>query len=340
MQLQQAIKNVLACPSTTFALIGAPGVGKTSATISALKAAGKEVIRVDCANLPAEDLARLPVLSKDKKSLHFAIPQMWTPRENVAIVLDELFKAADDTVNAFLPLVHGKQLFGEQWAEDTIVVVTANSAEFKVGDKLAPHSLNRIVALNIGDPSPEEARRTMLDLNFDARIIGWAEKVPQALVSYDPTVSDKTASELDYYFGYDNRRPRAPFASMRSLHTASHLLKAGIGDGETLAGAIGEKAAKSLALFCREAKSFVDPAAILNGTADVPDHLFDCRQAALTCVAMIDKHNCQPVLAYLKRLPEEVQYLAYRNVSVKSNLTELLMKPGFAKWVEAVSRSS
>lgn len=340
MQLQQALSNVFACPSTTFMLIGAPGCGKTTATIAYAKARGKHTIRIDAQAMPAEDLARLPVLSKDKRSMHFTYPEIFTPRENTLILLDELTKAPDDVLNAFLPLIHGKQLFGEQWPEDLIVVITGNSADFKVGDKLQPHILNRVVKIDVSDPTPEEARRTMLDLNFDARIIGWAEKVPQALVSYDPTIVDKKSSELDYYFGYDNRRPRAPFASMRSLHTASHLLKSGITDSETLAGAIGDRAAKSLALFCREAKAFVDPAAILNGTADVPDHLFDCRQAALTCVAMIDKHNCQPVLAYLKRLPEEVQYLAYRNVSVKSNLTELLMKPGFAKWVEQVSRSS
>lgn len=333
MQLTSAIEKIAKAPAVTFALVGAPGCGKTTGVISSLRKLGREVIRMDCVNVCAEDLARLPVLSKDKKTMHFAIPDTFLPRDNVAIVLDELFKAPDDVLNALLPLIHGKQMFGEQWPSDTIVVITANSADFKVGDKLQPHALNRVVKIDISDPTASEAEALMLDLGFDSRIIRWCQQVPSALISYNADTASKPESELDFYFGYSPRQPREPFCSLRSLHTASQLLQAGITDSDTLAGAIGKKAAHSLALYCREIRYFVQPAHILDGSAKVPDNLFDCRMACITAVAIMDSSNWETVLNYIERLPAEIQSLACRATARKSSLKDLCLSRRWGTWV-------
>lgn len=333
MPLNQALSNVFACPAVTYLLLGAPGVGKTTATINEALKRGKHVIRVDAQNIPAEDLARLPVLNKSKTAMTFAIPEMWTPRPDTVIVLDELLKAPDDVVNAFLPLLHGKQLFGQQWPLDTIVVVTSNIAEFKVGDKLQPHVLNRMVRLEIADPSPAEAEQLMLDLGFDSRIIRWTQHVPTSLVSYCAATASKPESELDFYFGYSPRQPREPFCSLRSLHTASQLMQAGITDSETLSGAIGKKAAHSLALYCREIRYFVQPAHILDGSAKVPDNLFDARMACITAVAIMDSSNWETVLTYLEKMPAEIQSLACRAAARKSSLKDLCLDRRWNRWV-------
>ena len=337
MPLNQALNNVFACPAVTYLLLGAPGVGKTTATINEALKRGKHVIRVDAQNIPSEDLARLPVLNKSKTAMTFAIPEMWTPRPNTVIVLDELLKAPDDTVNAFLPLLYGKQLFGQQWPLETVVVVTSNSAEFRVGDKLQPHVLNRMVRLEIADPTPSEAEALMLDLGFDARIIKWTQQVPTSLVSYCAATASKPESENDFYFGYNPRQPREPFCSLRSLHTASQLLQAGITDSDTLSGAIGKKAAHSLALYCREIRYFVQPAHILDGSAKVPDNLFDCRMACITAVAIMDDKNWETVLNYIERLPAEIQSLACRAAARKSTLKDLCLNRRWNKWVTANS---
>lgn len=337
MPLNQALNNIFACPAVTYLLLGAPGVGKTTATINEALKRGKHVIRTDCQNIPSEDLARLPVLNKSKTAMTFAIPEMWTPRPNTVIVLDELLKAPEDVVNAFLPLLHGKQLFGQQWPADTIVVVTSNSAEFRVGDKLQPHVLNRMVRLEIADPTASEAEALMLNLGFDARIIKWTQQVPTSLVSYCAATAAKSESELDLYFGYNPRQPREPFCSLRSLHTASQLLQAGITDSDTLSGAIGKKAAHSLALYCKEIRSFVQPAHILDGSAKVPDNLFDCRMACITAVAIMDSSNWETVLNYIERLPAEIQSLACRAAARKSTLKDLCLNRRWNKWVTANS---
>lgn len=337
MKLNTAVSKIFSTPAVTFSLIGPPGSGKTSAPIAHAKALGMNVIRVDCANLPAEDLAQLPVLSDNKQTMHFAIPDKWVPKPNTFIILDELFKASDDTINAFLPLVHGKMLFGQKWPDETVVCVTANSAEFKVGDKLQPHSLNRLVALHIDDWSPAEALSLMLDLGFDARVIGWAEKVPSALVSYDAEAANKPESESDFYFGYSPKYPRRPFCSMRSLETASRLLQAGNTDSETLAGAIGKKAAASLSLFTREAQTFIDPKHILDGTAKAPTHLFDQRQAATTAVAILDNKSWKACLEFIQKLQPEAQLVAFNLISVKSNMSLVLAKREFNAWVAKVT---
>ena len=337
MPLNQALNNVFACPATTFLLLGAPGVGKTTATINEALKRGKHVIRVDAQNIPSEDLARLPVLNKSKTAMTFAIPEMWTSQPNTVIVLDELLKAPEDVVNAFLPLLHGKQLFGQQWPEDTIVVVTSNSAEYRVGDKLQPHVLNRMVKLEISDPTASEAESLMLDLGFDSRIIRWCQQVPTSLVSYNADTASKPESENDFYFGYSPRSPREPFCSLRSLHTASQLLQAGITDSDTLSGAIGKKAAHSLALYCKEIRSFVQPAHILDGTAKVPDNLFDARMACITAVAIMDSGNWETVLNYIERLPAEIQSLACRAAARKSTLKDLPLNRRWNRWVVANS---
>ena len=333
MQLNAAIEKIAKAPTVTFALVGAPGCGKTTGVISELRKLGREVIRMDCVNVCPEDLARLPVLAKDKKTMHFAIPSMFLPRGNVAIVLDELFKAPDDVLNALLPLIHGKQMFGEQWPNDTIVVITANSADFRVGDKLQPHALNRVVKIDISDPTPSEAEELMLDLGFDARIIKWTQQVPTSLVSYCATTAAKPESENDFYFGYSPRSPREPFCSLRSLHTASQLMQAGIIDSDTLAGAIGKKAAHSLSLYCREIRYFVHPAHILDGSAKVPDNLFDARMACITAVAIMTPDNWETVLTYLEKMPAEIQSLACRAAARKSTLKDLCLNRRWNRWV-------
>jgi hypothetical protein len=335
MQLQKALSNVLACPCVTAMLVGAPGVGKTHATAATLREAGYDVVVVNCQNLPVEDTAALPVVDKKSMLTKFTVPAHFRVRPKVAFVLDELLKAPEDVVNAFLPLAHGRSFMGQQFDLDTPVIITANSSEFKVGDALRPHIANRVVQYKIDDPTPAEAERVMLDLNYDARIISWVGKVPSALVSFDPNMADKPDTETDFYFGYRPRQPRDPFCSMRSLELASAYLKAGITDAESLTGAIGKRAALSLAMYTKEIGVRVDPVDILSGAAQVPANLFDCRMAGVTAASMLDTNNWGAVLAYVKRLPAEIQHLVARQVSLKKCCTTLSQKREFGAWLGA-----
>ena len=336
MQLQKALKNVLACPSVSATLIGAPGVGKTQATAATLREAGYDVVLVSCQNLPVEDTAALPVVDKKSMTTKMTVPVRFALRPKVAFILDELLKAPEDVVNAFLPLVHGREFMGQQFPLDTPVVITANSSEFKVGDALRPHIANRVMQYEIDDPTAAEAERVMLDLHYDSRIISWTQKVPSALVSFDPKMAEKPDTETDFYFGYRPRQPRQPFCSMRSLELASSYLKAGITDAESLAGAIGVRAAKSLAAYTKEIGHRVDPADILSGQAQVPPTLLDCRMAGVTAASMLDESNWQAVLTYVKRLPSEIQHLVARQVALKKCCVVLSQKREFGSWVGGV----
>lgn len=212
------------------------------------------------------------------------------------------------------------------------MVVTSNSAEFRVGDKLQPHVLNRMVKLEIADLTPE-VEALMLDLGFDSRIIRWCQQVPSALISYNADTASKPESENDFYFGYNPRQPREPFCSLRSLHTASQLLQAGIIDSDTLSGAIGKKAAHSLSLYCREIRYFVQPASILDGSAKVPNNLSDARMACITAVAIMDSGNWEIVLNYIEKMPAEIQSLVCRAAARKSTLKDLCLSRRYNAWV-------
>ena len=334
MQLSKIISTIVAAPNVSYIVSGAPGSGKTQGIAQGLREAGYEVIRLDCIQLPAEDLAQVPVVKKDG-TLSFAFPVKFKARPKVAFILDELFKAPNDVINAFIPLVHGRDIYGQTFPLDTPVIITANSSEYKVGDSFKPHIGNRCVQLEVDNISAADAQRVMLDLNFDSRIISWSQKVPQALVSYDASLADKPETETEFYFGFSGRRPRQPFCSMRSLELASHLLKGGVTDSESLQGAIGKNAATSLALYCREIQHRVDPADILNGTAIVPEHLFDARVATMTACSMLDETNWLEVITYIARLPKELQGVASRLLSAKK-VTSVLMK--HARFVKFVSK--
>jgi len=110
-------------------------------------------------------------------------------------------------------------------------------------------------------------------------------------------------------------------------------LQVGITDSETLAGAIGRKAAHSLSLYCREIRSFVKPADILAGTAQAPDNLFDARMAAITAVSIMDLDNWGVVLDYIEKLPAEVQAVAFKASARKSSLKDLALQRRFQRWV-------
>jgi AAA domain (dynein-related subfamily) len=324
MQLNRAIQQIIKVPSVSALLIGSPGVGKTNGAAAELRQAGYEVVVVNCQNMPVEDTAALPIVDKKTNTTVFTVPAKFKARKKVAFILDELLKGTDEVVNSFMPLVHGRCFMDQQFDKDTPVIITANSSEFRVGDALRPHIVNRLIRYEISDPTASEAERVMLDLKYDARIIAWSQKVPHALVSFDQANADKPESETEYYFGYRPRQPREPFCSMRSLELASEYVKEGIVDTETLSGVIGRRAANSLSLFCREVGYRVDPVDILNGTAKVPQNLFDARMAGITASALFDVTNFDAVLNYVDQLPNEIKSLVSRQISVKSCISDLI----------------
>jgi len=329
LSIEQSAQAILACPAVTFSLEGPPGVGKTHGISAHLREAGYTVHIMPCQNIPAEDTAALPVVKKNG-TVDFATPEMWHPAPKTAFILDELWKAPDDILNAFLPMVHGfpRTYMHHEYPEDTIVVVTGNAAEFRVGDKFKPHMGNRVVSIEVDDPTLAEATQVMLDRGVDARIIEWVRVNPQALKSFDPQAQTRPETELMNYYGYDQRHPKRKFCSMRSLELASNVIKS-VPEGvrqSCLQGAIGQKAASNLEHFLRESAEFIPLADMVDGTAKVPKQLFDRRLAAITAASGLDESNWKQLLKYAERLGSELKQVFLLNASRKKVSADLLVK--------------
>jgi len=331
ISIQKACELALASPLVSFHFEGSPGVGKTYAPYEILTAAGYDVEIVNCQNMLIEDMSRLPFINADK-TVSFLSAEMWKPRPKRAFILDELFKAPEDVVNAFLPLAYGtpRTLMGNEYGQDTIVIVTSNSAEFRVGDKFRPHMGNRICTLQIADPSVQEAVTVMLNRGVDARIIKWVESCPQALVSYDSGASKKAETELSNYFGYDERYPRQKFVSMRALENVSHIIKTVPSDllRIAVAGMIGDKAATSLSHFLLELGEFIPLSEMVNkpDTTKIPKQIFDQRIAALTAASGLDKKNWKALLTYANRLNAEIRHVFIHAAARKTVSMEIAAK--------------
>jgi hypothetical protein len=341
VSISEAVALAVAVPSTTYRFTGSPGVGKTIATAAMLRDAGYATTVVPCQNIPIEDMAALPVVDKKTCTTTFAPNKMWAPiAGKQAFVLDELPKAPEDVFNAFNALLYGapKSFMTYEYSPDTLVIVTGNSAVFNAGDNIRPHHVNRMVNLEIADPTPAEALATMTLLGFDARIVEWAQAVPAALVSFDPAMQKDKAkgADLQTYFGFLERDPARPFCSMRSLETASRLLSNAAVPVHVLraalAGAIGPVAASSLAAYLAKYGEFVPAEDILTrpATALVPRSMFDQRLAAASALAVLNKTNYTAVLEYVDRLHPDIKANVFA--------PRLMHKPKELHFVSAIAK--
>lgn len=336
VSIENAVKMILASPRTCFFLSGPPGCGKTNFSKSALEQAGYHVTLVDSQNLAPEDAASLPVVRDGV--LTFACHEKWIPRPKMAIILDEFPKASDEVMNTFLPLIFGRprRFLENEYGDDVIVVLTGNASEFRAGDSMKPHHRNRIVQLNIADPTPSAALKVALTLGWDSRVIQWATNTPAALISWDAELVTKPDTEnVDRYFGYDPRFPNRPFVSMRALETISILVQSFSDAGMDLfecraafAGAMGTRATQSFLADLRKTGEFIPFSTILHDpmTAKIPDALYDQRMVALSCASNCTESNWNTVLDYIDRMHSEIRDVFCLNVILKDTLNSRLAR--------------
>lgn len=344
LSIKEIIALAVACPSNSIVIEGNPGCGKTVGSTSELKDAGYHVTRIDAQNVPTDWLAAIPVIGKDKTTVHMASHDMWTPRPSKqAFLLDELFKAEKHIIDAFLPLVFGREFMGHKYADDTIVIITSNGTEFNLGDRELPHMGNRTTRFTVRDMTVGEATNLMVNLSIDRRVLTWVEATPSALVSFDAKRAKADSEAYDYY-GYSPQFPRRKFCSLRSLEMASTWLKAmdnGIPASavkEAVSGAIGERASNALFKHIADtARNVPTVAEVMNG--------FDCstlkhyakRDVAVNLACCATKDTMQAIVPIVEGLGGEFTRLFTRYVLNKKWVTDFAGKnKTFDSWITGV----
>jgi hypothetical protein len=328
MFIKDIASAIVKAPSLCYFLEGSPGSGKTYGTYAELKELGYNPIIVSCQNIPVEDTVRLPMADPSKPgTVVYSTPEVWKPVPKMAFILDELFKAPSEVVNAFLPLMWGREFMGYMYISDTPVIVTGNTQSLRLGDLRKPHHINRMTTIRVSEPNQEEAARIMVQIGVDGRIVDWARRNPQSLVSYDESVQAKPQSELAEYWGLDTRNPLAPFCSMRSLEQAGRLVAALSDDPVSLrvmlSGTIGDKAAASYIKYAAKLEDYVSALEVINNPEKVriPDSPFAQRATSIGLASAANEETIAPIMIYINRCHDEIKKIFARGISRKNSST-------------------
>ena len=308
--LSQAADAIAALGTTnTILLEGQPGIGKSAL----LKVLSKRfpshyVAYIDCATLDLGDVA-MPVIDRERMVTEFAPSARFGLARGqykpVLLMLDELAKAPKPVLNMLLPALHEGRIGDVYLPEGSIRFATTNSLSDGVGDQLYAHVYNRMIVLNVANPTAEEWLQWAIGSSISPVVMNFARENPQVFERYDmQTVKGKDGNP--YIFDPTRGNTRA-FVSPRSLEAASNIVKQRehLGDAvlALLCGTIGEPAARLLESqvhlddqLPRLADVLKDPA-----KAKLPGGPGAYFLMAFKLAALADKDNLERMLTYTDR---------------------------------------
>lgn len=234
---------------TTFFVVGAPGIGKSSIL---RQLPDYTPVMVDCAQFEPGDLM-LPVVSEDKTTVRYAlhdILQMNSGRP-IALCLDELAKAAPSVQASLLPLIYERRLGSTRVPDGSIVFGTSNEDDDGVGDALHAHAWNRLCPVVLRAPTPEEWITWAAPAGVAPEIVAFARAYPAMFEHYSSPGSESNP----YIFNPKTGRTRS-YVSPRSLARCTPTVRARHAGTitvnaaqATLSGKIGSAAAAELSAY-------------------------------------------------------------------------------------------
>lgn len=308
--LSQAAAAIAALGTTNTVLLeGQPGIGK-SALLKTLSKMFPDhhVAYIDCATLDLGDVA-MPVIDRERMVTEFAPSARFGlfrgQDKPILLMLDELAKAPKPVLNMLLPALHEGRIGDAFLPPGSIRFATTNQLTDGVGDQLYAHVYNRMIVLNVANPTSEEWLQWAAPNSIAPVVMNFARENPQVFERYDmQTVKGKDGNP--YIFDPTRGNVRT-FVSPRSLEAASNIIKQREYLGEAmmalLCGAIGEPAARQM-----EAQVHLDDqlprlAEVLKSPtkAKLPGGPGAYFLMAFKLAAIADKDNLENILAYTDR---------------------------------------
>jgi hypothetical protein len=172
--------------------------------------------------------------------LHECVPCM--------INIDEMLKMPPPvkaaTHTALTP--HNRMLGNIPLHALTLVILTGNLTEERLGDTIQGHTANRIVRVRLRKPTPDEYIHYAVSQDYNPYVIGYCAKTPSLFDSF--TDPDYDAKENNKIWNPKNGGAQQCF-TMRSGESLSHLVYAWLGftddDGNHVAGMLSDAEAMS-----------------------------------------------------------------------------------------------
>lgn len=268
----------------------------------------------------------------------------------VIIMLDEVGKAMRTVKNVLLTLMLEHRIGDVILPEGSIVFGTTNLTSDGVGDSLEAHVRNRVSFVKVTKPhagfnadgtiDDDSWGRWALNNDIDPAILGWVREYPHALASYTEGESQKD----NPYIYHPTHAGQVAYVTPRSLEKASHIAKQRdvLGDEVTLAslaGCVGESAARDMEAFFRVVDSLPTWASIIADpdTAKVPDDIAAKHLLVLRAMSRIDKVTLDPWMEYLHRLDTELQAMFCIGTASSGSSKQAIVvrSKKFIKWATA-----
>jgi hypothetical protein len=302
--LKQAAALVVAVPQNRFALLGEPGIGKTSLKKELQRLTGYRAFYADCANMDLGDAA-VPMPVQETKTLEYFINSAFGMHldEPVIIILDEFTKAADPIKNMLHPLleVNDPRMGSVLLPKGSIVVITGNLESDGVGDSLLAHTRMRLTMLEISKPTAKEWLAWASTADIAPVVTAWVHRNPQALTSYRD--GDQKGNPYIYFPNHMTDAVVTP----RTLELASNIVKARFDFDynslqAALAGTVGKAAAGSIAAFIAHQDSLPPWESIIREPTKAPLPDSDGAMSVLVFGGIEQIKNKDEVTAFMEYL--------------------------------------
>jgi hypothetical protein len=340
--LKQAAALITAVPNNRFALLGEPGIGKSSLKKELQRLTGYRAFYADCANMDLGDAA-VPMPVQETKTLEYFINSAFGMHldEPVVIILDEYTKASDPVKNMLHPLleVNEPRMGSVPLPKGSIVVITGNLESDGVGDAMLAHTKMRLTIVEVSKPTSDEWLEWAADNDISPVVMAWVKRNPHALASY----RDGDQQGNPYIF-FPNQMQGA-VVTPRTLELASNIIKARNKFDSTalqaaLTGTVGAAAAGSIAAFIAHQDSLPSWEAIMKAptTTPVPDN--EGAVAVLVFGAIERFKTREEVTAFYKYMERaDVEWQSVLSITLARHKTKQALAFGCAAFKDWVLRN-
>jgi hypothetical protein len=245
----------------------------------------------------------------------------------VLIFLDEIAKARQYIKDVLAPIIYDRRVGNYHAPEGSVVFCATNLGMEGLGDSIQAHLRNRLVVVTMRKQTSKEYVALATELGMSEEIIAFCEEYPALFHSFldyeQGGVYAGKSQEKDAPFVFNPRIPQDAYASPRSLHAASDIVKRKeFMDDATLQcaleGTVGVSTAEALGSyirFGRENPSFDEVRANPASARVAKSPVAQIVMAFKLILNVQDRDDAEAATEYVSRMRDEMQSLFCNTVA-------------------------